>query len=68
MNTNTGEIHELKYGEDLAGLSQRLGIALTDLVPLATGKPDQKCRKCKGTGSIKRGLQSTKFKPCKCVL
>ena len=68
MNTNTGLIYALQDQETMEGLSHRLGVALTDLVPLATGKPNEKCSKCKGTGAIKRGLQSKKFKPCKCVL
>lgn len=33
------------------------------------GEPNSDCRKCKGTGSVRRGLSSKRRKPCpKCMI
>lgn len=67
MDTRTGQIHELRDGETIDDLAQRLGGQPKDFVPVAR-PADGACPKCKGTGAVRRGLFSKRFKPCKCVL
>jgi hypothetical protein len=67
MNTNTGTIHEIQFNESLNDFAKRLGGKPSDFVQVAR-HADGVCQKCKGTGAIKRGLFSRRFKPCSCVL
>jgi hypothetical protein len=68
MDTRTGEIHELPPGESIRDLARRLGGKVSDFVQVATNTPNATCKKCDGNGFVKRGLNSKRFKPCKCVL
>lgn len=67
MDTRTGLIHEMKPGETLQYLERRLNAQFGDLVPVSR-QADGVCPKCKGTGSVRRGMFSKRFKPCQCVL
>ena len=67
MDMRTGLIHELKEGETLETLAAQLGGKPKDFVPVAR-RADGVCPKCKGTGAVRRGLFSKRFKPCECVL
>lgn len=67
MDTRTGLIHEMQPGESLEDLERRLNAKRGDLVPVAR-PADGVCPKCKGTGAVRRGLFSKRFKPCECVL
>ncbi len=67
MDTRTGEIHEMLEGETLPQFARRLGGQPKDFVPVAH-RPVGQCPKCHGTGAVKRGLFSRRFKPCECVL
>ena len=67
MDMRTGIIHELKDGETLQDLAAKLGGKPEDFTPVARPAGGV-CPKCKGTGSVRRGLFSKRFKPCKCVL
>jgi hypothetical protein len=67
MNTRTGEIHDMQDGESMDAFARRIGCLPSDVVPLAR-RPDGVCKKCNGTGAIRRGLFSKRFKPCPCVL
>lgn len=67
MDTRTGVIHELHNGEKLEDLERRLNAKRGDIVPVER-LSDGLCPKCKGTGSVRRGLFSKRFKPCSCVL
>jgi hypothetical protein len=72
MNTNTGIIYDKLPGETTEQLAARLNSSgvfgkASDYVPVAR-HPDGTCKKCKGTGAVKRGLFSKRFKPCECVL
>jgi hypothetical protein len=66
MDTRTGQFHELAHHETLAGLARRIGADVTDLVEVAR-MPPTVCPRCKGKGSVPRGLGSKRFKPCVCV-
>jgi hypothetical protein len=66
MDTRTGEFHELKPGETLEELAKRLGTLRQALVEVKR-LPDGRCAKCGGRGSIPAGLNSKRWKPCKCV-
>lgn len=66
MDTRTGEIHELGPGESIAALARQLGGVPKDFVPV-NHLPSPVCPKCKGTGAIRKGLFSKRFKPCKCT-
>lgn len=66
MDTRTGIIHDMRDGETIDDLARRLGGRPKDFVPVAR-RPDGVCPKCKGTGAIRRGLSSKRFKPCECV-
>lgn len=66
MDTRTGLIHEMQPGETMQDMERRLNAQRGDIVPVAR-QPDGKCAKCKGTGAIRRGLFSRRFKPCVCV-
>jgi hypothetical protein len=66
MDTRTGKIYELEKGESLKDLAAKLGGVEKDFVAL--GKlPDIVCPKCCGTGVIRRGFFSKRFKPCDCT-
>lgn len=67
MDTRTGEIHEMNARETMDDFARRLGGQPSDFVPVAR-PADGKCPKCKGTGSVRRGMFSKRFKPCECVL
>ena len=67
MDTRTGLIHQLLPGETIEDLARRLGGKSSDFVPVER-EADGVCTRCNGTGSVRRGLLSKKFKPCKCVL
>lgn len=67
MDTRTGLIHEMQPGETMRDFERRLNAQPGDLVPVAR-PADGVCPKCKGTGSVRRGLFSKRFKPCECVL
>ena len=67
MDMRTGLIHELKEGETLETLAAQLGGKPKDFTPVAR-QADGVCPKCKGTGAVRRGLFSKRFKPCECVL
>lgn len=66
MDTRTGLIHEMQPGETLRDLERRLNAQPGDLVPVAR-QADGVCPKCKGTGAVRRGMFSKRFKPCVCV-
>ena len=66
MDTRTGLIHEMQPGETLRDMERRLNAQPGDLVPVAR-KSDGVCPKCKGTGAVRRGIFSKRFKPCVCV-
>lgn len=65
MDTRTGKIHELN-GRTLEQLAGDEGGKEGDFVPLLR-LPDGTCAKCKGTGSVRAGLFSRRFKPCRCT-
>lgn len=75
MDTRTGEIHDLNHGETLEDFTARL-IAAKVVAPSSRPqdfvevkrRPDGKCAKCNGTGAVRKGLFSRRFKPCACVL
>ena len=67
MDTRTGIIHELNEGETLEDLRRKLKALEDDIVPVAR-PADGKCPKCNGTGAVRCGLFSKRFKPCECVL
>lgn len=67
MDTRTGLIHEFHESETIEQFAARLGGKPKDFVEAAR-KPDGTCQKCNGTGAIRRGLFSKRFKPCSCVL
>ena len=64
MDTRTGLIYDMPEG-GLPQLEQQLNAKRGDLVPLSKA-PTAECRKCKGTGRVKRGLMSKRWKPCRC--
>lgn len=66
MDTRTGIIHEMQQGETLEQLAQRLGGAASDFVEVK--RQPVECRRCGGTGRVRAGLNSRRFKPCRCVL
>lgn len=67
MDTRTGLIHDMQDGETMEQFAARLGGKPKDFVPVAR-HADGVCPKCKGTGAVRRGLFSKRFKPCECVL
>ena len=77
MNIEDGSIHHMNDEETalfvqdkqaaLAALSARIGVEEDKLVPLDR-LPSADCPKCKGKGRIKAGMQSKRFKPCKCTI
>jgi len=67
MNTATGQIHNMNFGETLEQLAARTGGKASDFIPVAR-MPDANCKKCHGTGSRKAGFFSRRFKPCECVV
>lgn len=67
MDTRTGIIHEMRPGETPEEFALRLGGRKSHFVAVAR-QADGKCSKCNGTGAIKKGLNSKRFKPCSCVL
>lgn len=68
MDTRTGQIHEMLEGETMESFAARMKGKLSDFVPVAHAAAIKDCPKCKGTGAIRRGLFSKRFKPCDCVL
>lgn len=66
MDTRTGKIYPLVDGMTLEQLSKKLNAEDGDLVMLDK-LPEGTCRKCRGTGSIRAGLFSRRFKPCRCT-
>lgn len=67
MHLPSGKIHKLLPGETLPELAKRVGAKLEDLTPMDK-MPEEKCDKCHGTGRVKRGLNSKRFKLCECTL
>lgn len=65
MDTRDGAIHLMNPGETMPDFAKRH--KPSDFVPVARVAPAA-CPKCKGTGSLRRGLFSKRFKPCGCVL
>ena len=68
MDRRTGKIHEMLPVETLEGRARRLGGEPSDFVPVATNEALPVCRRCQGKGFVRAGLNSKRFKPCKCVL
>lgn len=66
MNTKTGEVVALKPGQSVTDLAKQYGGKASDWVPVER-LPDGTCKLCNGRGSVKRGLNSKRFKPCRCV-
>ncbi len=66
MNRETGEVHLMHPHETLAQLSDRLKVHESKLQELKHG-PDQKCSRCGGRGSIRKGLFSKRYEPCPCT-
>ncbi len=66
MSPNTGIVYLQNPGESMFDFGQRIGEDPTKLVPLAKA-PASDCRRCHGKGSVKAGLFSRRFKPCKCT-
>lgn len=77
MDTRTGQIHDVSevlkkipQADPNRGLrdmmAQALGGRPSDYVPVQ-GEPDPDCTKCDGTGAVKVGLRSKRFKPCECT-
>lgn len=66
MDTRTGQIHDLN-GRSLAQLAKDEGGKESDFVPIFR-RPDGTCRRCNGTGSVRAGMFSRRFKPCRCVV
>lgn len=66
MDTRTGEIHEMQTGETLEDFARRLGGVPKDFVPVGHA-PSAVCRKCGGTGAVRKGIFSKRFKPCICT-
>jgi hypothetical protein len=65
MDQRTGQIHPLN-GRTLAELAAAENGKVSDFVPVAR-HPDGTCRRCNGTGAVRRGLFSKRFKPCRCT-
>ncbi len=65
MDTRTGQIHELG-GRTLAQLAKDEDGKESDFVPLMR-LPDGTCAKCRGTGAVKAGMFSRRWKPCRCT-
>ena len=70
----TGQIHELRAGENIDDLARRLRGKPSDFVELE--KPPAKgCKRCHGTGMVprtfgkhgRRALRRHRFKPCRCT-
>ncbi len=73
MDQRTGKIYEAENMKSLMELMRgddphnRTDKELEDdLIPIKYD-PDPNCRKCHGRGSVRRGIQSNRFKPCKCT-
>ena len=66
MDTRTGLIHQLVPGETLDDLARRLNAEPSDVVMLDQ-LPSGACRRCHGTGRMKAGLFSRRYKPCRCT-
>lgn len=66
MDTSNGNIYQMLKGESLRDLAVRTGALEKNLVELQR-MPSGVCQKCKGTGVLKRGLFSRRFKPCSCT-
>ena len=63
MDTRTGLIYE---AESAAALAKKLGTDEGNIVMLDK-LPEGTCRKCLGTGSVRAGMFSRRFKPCRCT-
>ena len=57
----------MRPGETPEEFALRLGGRKSHFVAVAR-QADGKCSKCNGTGAIRKGLNSKRFKPCSCVL
>ena len=66
LNTRTGEIHTMQQGETLADLARRLGEDLGNFVSVEHA-PRADCKRCAGSGRMRAGLNSNRFKPCRCT-
>lgn len=66
MDTRTGLIHETLPGETMEQMAVRVGARPDDMVPIAS-QPAPTCKKCNGTGSVKAGMFSKRWKPCRCT-
>lgn len=66
MDTRTGLIHEQLPGETFEAFEQRFNAAPGDLVPVLS-QPPADCPKCRGTGRLRKGLLSRRWKPCVCI-
>lgn len=67
MDTRTGKIYDLPEGVSIKSLAKEIGAKPSDLVPVGR-RPDGTCRRCNGTGAVRRGLFSKRFKPCRCTM
>jgi len=63
MDTRTGLIYE---AASAAALAKKLGADESDIAMLDK-LPEGTCRKCNGTGAVKAGMFSRRFKPCRCT-
>lgn len=63
MDTRTGLIYE---AESAAALAKKLGTDEGNIVMLDQ-LPSGACRRCHGTGRMKAGMFSRRYKPCRCT-
>ncbi len=73
MDTRDGSMHRFRGGtednalfESQAEYLKRTNGKPSDLVPVE-GEPVPDCTKCKGTGRVRKGMFSRRWKPCKCT-
>ena len=66
MDTRNGSIHEFSDNKAIAAYLEDTKGKPSDLVPVE-GEPVPECGKCKGTGRVRKGMHSKRWKPCKCT-
>jgi hypothetical protein len=66
MHLPTGDIHNIPNGDTLLDYARSVGLKPQDFAELKQ-LPSDTCPKCKGTGRVRRGLNSKRFKVCECT-
>lgn len=66
MDTRTGQIHEMADNESFEDFVKRIGVDPSYLVSVEN-IPDATCKKCNGTGAVRKGMFSKRWKPCGCT-